>query len=58
MLHNICINMGDTVVDDFPIPDIVGDQECEQAIPEAPIRARLVRDEIVETFAQRQLEIQ
>lgn len=53
ILHNICIDMGDTDVDDFPIiPEIAGGEDQPQ--PQEPAaRARLVRDEIVQTFAVR-----
>lgn len=59
VLHNICINMGHTDVDDFPIipADAEGDQEWPEPLQEpSAVRGRLVRDEIVEAFALRQLE--
>lgn len=58
IFHNICIDMGDTDVDDFPIiPDIAGGEDQPPPQPQAPAaRARLARDEIVQTFAIRLLD--
>lgn len=58
VLHNVCIDMGDTEAPDFAqlLPDCIAvENEEEQAAAAADRGRRLIRNEIVATFAERLL---
>lgn len=57
VLHNVCIDMGDTDVDDFEqlLPDRIAVENEREEAPAAVRGRRLIRDEIVAKFAERLL---